>query len=76
MIDVDDLPQDLVKDLRPRATSESPWFEGPWKSAQKRFEREFFRRALADHEGRVADTARKIEVDRKTILNKRKEHGL
>jgi DNA-binding NtrC family response regulator len=51
-------------------------FEVPWPEAKNLFEAEYFRRALERSEGQVQKAAQATGVDRRTLSEKIRRHGL
>jgi DNA-binding NtrC family response regulator len=78
VLDLDDLPPEVRRESAGSAAGDlDPLrFGAHWPEARKRFERAYFERALERHDGKVAETAQAIGVDRRTVSEKIREHRL
>ena len=71
LIDVDDLPEEIVATRLPAAPQ-----EGSVAAARERAEREMIIAALARNNGEVSSAAREMQVSRTTMWRLMKKHGI
>jgi DNA-binding NtrC family response regulator len=71
LVDVDDLPEELLSDRDASAPS-----EGSVVAARERAERERIVVTLARHHGEIGSAARELQVSRTTMWRLMKKHGL